>query len=166
VLEIPDANQKKQLLNYYQKNHHHLSAWEPKRDPDFYTESYFNKRIKDCNSEFQKLESVRLCLNDTTTGEIIGICNFTKIINSRCFIGYSINKDHEGKGLMKQTLNNAMNYMFNVQRLNCIQAVCLPNNKRSRNLLKIVGFTEGGLLKNYLEINGNLEDHILYSLQK
>jgi ribosomal-protein-alanine N-acetyltransferase len=38
------------------------------------------------------------------------------------------------------------------------------SNERSGKLLNKLGFSEGGLAKNYLKINGRWEDHVLTSL--
>lgn len=40
----------------------------------------------------------------------------------------------------------------------------LPSNTRSEKLLKRCGFVVEGLAKNYLQINGRWQDHVLSSL--
>ena len=49
-------------------------------------------------------------------------------------------------------------------QLNRIEAATLENNLASKNLLNKIGFKKEGKLRKYLKINGEWQDHVLYSL--
>jgi ribosomal-protein-alanine N-acetyltransferase len=98
---------------------------------------------------------------------IIGTCNFTQIFRGPfqdCYIGYQINANFEGKGLMSESVSRAIRYMFQEQNLHRIMANYMPMNVRSKRLLQKLEFVIEGEAKNYLQINGKWEDHILTSL--
>lgn len=65
---------------------------------------------------------------------------------------------------MTRALRMALEYMFDVQNLHRIMAGYMPRNKRSESVLKRLEFTQEGLAKDYLLINGKWEDHVLTSL--
>ena len=65
---------------------------------------------------------------------------------------------------MHEALKVLLPSLFVDLRLNRIEAATLEENSASRNLLKKTGFKKEGLLRQYLKINGNWRDHILYSL--
>lgn len=153
--------------DYYRKNSSHLSPWEPLRDDGYFEKENICKRLDSANKSFTLGHSVPLAAVDKIHGEIIGFCNFTNIVRGpflACFLGYSIDCDYEGRGLMFEILSCGIEYMFIEQKLHRIMANYMPRNDRSGKLLKKLGFVEEGLAKSYLKINGSWEDHILTSL--
>ena len=56
--------------------------------------------------------------------------------------------------------------MFKVQKLNRIMAAYLPENKRSKKLLKNIGFNEIGFIPDYIIINGKWEAQCLAYLNR
>ena len=65
---------------------------------------------------------------------------------------------------MHEGLQLALGYMFQQQQMHRIMANYMPNNLRSGNVLKRLGFEREGYAKDYLRINGQWQDHILTSL--
>ena len=55
-------------------------------------------------------------------------------------------------------------FVFERLNLHRIEAACLPHNAASRSLLCKVGFREEGHARQYLRINGDWQDHVLYAL--
>jgi ribosomal-protein-alanine N-acetyltransferase len=51
-------------------------------------------------------------------------------------------------------------------QLNRVHAACLPDNQASRRVLEKNGFREEGFAENYLQIDGNWRDHVLYGLTR
>ena len=49
-------------------------------------------------------------------------------------------------------------------RLHRLEAACLPHNEPSKAVLAKVGFHEEGLARQYLRINGQWADHLLFAL--
>lgn len=65
--------------------------------------------------------------------------------------------------LNRPVYHHVIDVAFNELGLNRIMANYLPRNNRSARLLDRLGFTEVGLAKRYLLINGVWEDHVLTS---
>jgi ribosomal-protein-alanine N-acetyltransferase len=159
-------NHSAHLLNYYKKNKEHLEKWEPKRDSSFYTASFFKRLIIKRLKEIQKGQSVRFVIIPNESNTIIGVCNYTIESDMKCHLGYSISEEYEGKGLMYEALLKTNQYIFDKIDIKTIQASIIIKNQRSNRLLERLLFKYIGKVNNYLEINGKLEDHSIYHLNK
>ena len=53
---------------------------------------------------------------------------------------------------------------FEELELRRIEAYCMPDNAPSIRLLESLGFLLEGRLRQYVQINGQYEDHLIYSL--
>ena len=151
------------LLEYYLRNKDHLKDFEPVRDASFFT------------YEMQKeilLESYRQLM--TGVGSDLGIYKDNKIIGKAKIsnivygvlksgiLGYSIDKEYEGKGYMKEAINLVLEYAKEYLDLHRIEASVLTTNERSKGVLLSCGFEEVGINKKYLYINGKWSDHITF----
>lgn len=155
------------LLQYYVDNQAHLAPWEPLREGAFYTLDYWQHQLE--LSRYAYLEGREYkwvarfpdaCERDV----IIGICNFAGIIRGSfqaCFLGYSISQTHEGQGYMSEMLTAGIAYMFDHVGLHRIMANYMPHNERSGQLLARLGFEREGYARDYLQIAGRWEDHVL-----
>ena len=65
---------------------------------------------------------------------------------------------------MSEALPAAIDYVFANLNLHRIMANYLPDNQRSGNLLKRLGFVVEGYARDYLLINGKWQAYILTSL--
>lgn len=57
-------------------------------------------------------------------------------------------------------------FVFDTLNLHRIEAACLPDNMASRRVLSANGFREIGIAENYLQINGEWRDHMLFALTR
>ena len=78
-------------------------------------------------------------------------------------LGYQIDRQFEGQGLMHEALTAAIDYMFTGQKLHRINANYRPENARSGRLLARLGFQIDGYAKKFLFVDGDWRDHILTS---
>ena len=148
---------------------------EPKKHPKYEVYSFFMKDINGYTLEIQKniiQEGYRQFLNGTSMecgifikNKLIGIIKLSNIVYGifkNGIIGYSIDKEQEGKGYMKEALMAVVEYAFKEMRLHRIEASALVENERSKGVLKACGFKELGVNEKYLFINGKWRDHITY----
>ncbi len=153
------------LSIYYEKNSSHFKKWEPSREPDYYSKSKLKTRL----SLFEETQAARKSAYfiAVQTEKIIAHCSLTNIVYGpleACHIGYGVDEDFEGKGLMTEVCKEALHHAFNNLRLHRVMAAYMPMNNRSGALLRKLGFSKEGLAIEYLKINGVWEDHILTSL--
>jgi len=111
-IELLKMDHARSLLDYYEKNKEHLRKWKPKRDLEYYTIDHFKKKITDSVQDRSRGEIVRFVLKLKYDPSIIGVINYTKILNGKCWLGYSISKEYEGKGLIVEALNQTNQVVF------------------------------------------------------
>jgi [ribosomal protein S5]-alanine N-acetyltransferase len=154
------------LLQYYLTNRSHLQPWEPLRPDDFYTLPALEQRLADMEQQMDANNALHLLLSHRHTGELLGECNFTNIVRGpfqACHLGFSIAAAAEGQGLMREALSAAITFVFQAYGLHRVMANYRPENPRSGQLLRRLGFEIEGKARAYLKINGEWADHILTS---
>jgi ribosomal-protein-alanine N-acetyltransferase len=78
-------------------------------------------------------------------------------------IGYWMGEKYAGQGLMQDAVKTLVAFGFEMLKLHRLEAACIPSNERSVKVLEKTGFTREGLLKSYLKINGEWQDHLLFA---
>jgi ribosomal-protein-alanine N-acetyltransferase len=155
------------LVRYFDRNRGHLEPWEP-RPEGFYTEPFWAARVRSYDEERARGTSHRMVVVHGGPDEIAGILNLTSIVarapiwNAR--IGYSLDHDSEGKGLMSEALTLVVRYAFEELNLKRLLAGFMPQNNRSARVLERAGFVREGYLREFFFIGGKWEDHVETSL--
>jgi ribosomal-protein-alanine N-acetyltransferase len=166
TLQLPGPEAAPRLVSYFETNRKHLAPWEPPFPKGLFTNAFWERRLVQNQDEFTAGRSMRLVLldRDGADGPIVGLANFTQFVRGAfmsCTLGYSIDQDAQGKGLMYEALDRAIRYVFEDLKLHRVQANYIPTNERSGRLLKRLGFTVEGYARDYIFINGAWRDHIL-----
>lgn len=154
------------LLDYYVRNKEHLRAFEPSRDSSFYTLETQKGLISESYRQF--LSGTTVDMGIFKDNKLIGKVKISNIVGGifkNGIIGYSIDKEEQGRGYMKKAVKMALEYAFKELRLHRIEASALVENMRSRNVLKACGFKELGLNEDYLFIDGKWRDHVTYYIK-
>ena len=156
------------MLEFVARNREHLKSWSPPEPQNLYTLPHWQEAVPKYALAFETGTAVRFWLSPREkTDRVIGSIGFSQIFRGpfcSCVLGYQIDRDDEGKGLMSEALRAAMRYMFDEQRLHRIGANYRPENVRSGRLLAKLGFRIEGYAKEYLFIDGAWRDHILTSV--
>ena len=167
IVRLARAEDAAAIARYFEDNREHLAASRPLMGEEFYTEGFWHAQVRANLSEFREGKSVRLFLFDAAHPErVIGNANFTQIFRTPAHagvLGYGLDREYEGRGLMREALEAAIGYMFREQNLHRITANYVPRNERSGGLLRRLGFVVEGFARDYLLLNGRWEDHILTS---
>ncbi len=86
--------------------------------------------------------------------------------NRRASIGYWLDKDYQGKGIMTQSVKALMNYCYTELGLNRLAIEAATENQSSYAIAERLGFTKEGILRQFEFVNGHFLDYILYSMLK
>lgn len=155
------------IAQYYLDNAEHLAAWEPKRRPGSHAREIWAERLRFREHEQRDGRGYYFLAYNDEHSAVIATCSLTGIARGpleACYMGYSVDRHHEGQGVMKRMCLHVIDYAFNKIELHRIMANYMPNNERSGNLLKKLGFEREGYAKQYLRINDRWQDHVLTSL--
>lgn len=135
------------------RTHHSVASW--------------TLRLIEREKEFEEDSSVHFIAINESESHVIASCSITNIVRGvfqSCHMGYSVDRNYEGKGKMRKLAQHTIDYAFDELKLHRVIANHMPTNSRSEALLRRLGFEREGYAKRFLQINGEWEDHVLNSL--
>jgi len=150
-------------VDYYSSNKDHLEIWHPTTPKGFYTFKYQKNKIDEQLKLVNNREAAQFIILNKAKTKMLGHCNYTKIKDYKCWLGYSISKTSEGKSIMYEALKLTNNYVMKNLSIKEIRAGILPNNDRSIRLIERLDFKYIGE-KDELEINGQTRTYETYLL--
>ena len=166
----PEPDQAGALVAFHVRNREHFAPWDPPCGPDFHTEDYQHSRLKRGATAFADGTAYRYWLTPIGDAQrIIGSVHFSNILrgaSQSCNVGYALDREYEGQALMTEALRCAIGEMFSPRiNLHRIQAAFRPENWRSAEVLKRLGFVDEGLANDYLFIDGAWRIHRITALR-
>lgn len=167
IVRLAQANDAQRLLDFRLRNREHLTPFEPKRHESHYQLLLVQMYLEQLVQNMKEKKSVNFVILTPDERQLIGTFNFANIVPhpfNACYLGYALDKDYQGKGVMTQALQHGIDVMFNDKKLHRIMANYIPENQKSGRVLERLGFEKEGYAKNYLEINGKWQDRILTAL--
>ena len=166
-IRLFNADDTAELADYYARNRTHLGPWEPVRSPEFYQHNHMLDRILEAEGEFHADKQVKLGVFCPSSNAVLASITFSQIVRGpmqACFVGYSIDAQKQGQGLMLEFMPECLNYMFTEFNIHRVMATHMTSNTRSAALLDRLGFEKEGYAKSYLNIGDGWEDHLLTAL--
>ncbi len=79
-------------------------------------------------------------------------------------VGYSVDAAFRGRGVATAALRLVVAHSFDELQLHRLDAGAMPSNLGSLRVLEKAGFTRVGVMRRFLFVAGNWEDHVLYEL--
>lgn len=150
------------------RNRTHLQPFEPSWAEATLSKENFQRRLQRQSLAWQNDQGQALLIfKNGEARALIGGMNINHICRGAAqfaALGYWIDQAHEGQGYMQEALALTLEYCFTGLGLHRVNCSSLPDNERSRNLLLRAGFAEEGFARNYIQINGAWQDHVLYGL--
>ena len=157
------------LADFHQRNREHLAPWDPPVEASFFTEAAQAERLRKSAASFADGTTCRYLLQpigDPT--RVVGTVHFSNIVRGpfqSCRLGYALDQALEGQALMNEALRCAIAEMFSPRvNLHRIEAGFRPENSRSADLLRRLGFRDEGLAPDYLFIDGLWRVHRITAL--
>jgi [ribosomal protein S5]-alanine N-acetyltransferase len=168
VLRLGDDRDVPEIVRYFRQNRDFLRPFDPRRPASFYEEPFWMAQVRQSLVDHRLDRAVRFFLFLKEEEErIVGTANFTQIqrgVSHSCTLGYGLDAEYQGRGMMREALEAALPYMLQTRCLHRVEANYMPHNVRSGRLLRRLGFTVHGYARDYLLIDGEWQDHVLTSL--
>jgi [ribosomal protein S5]-alanine N-acetyltransferase len=156
------------IVRFYTENRERLRPLDPARPPAFYEERFWRMQIRQNLEDYAADRALRLFVYPKADAtRIIGnisFSNFVRGIGQYCTVGYSLDGEYEGMGIMSEALRAAIGYVFRNLGFHRIEANYMPHNVRSGALLRRLGFVVEGYSRDYLRIDGSWQDHLRTAL--
>jgi ribosomal-protein-alanine N-acetyltransferase len=144
-----------------------LAPWEPSWPNDALGRAAFRRRIARYAMDWRTDQGYSLFIcrrgDDALVGGI-GLSNVRRGVAETGSLGYWIGEPHARHGYMTEALRLALDFSFLRLRLHRVEAACLPTNTPSKRLLLKIGFREEGYAREYLNIDGKWQDHVLFAM--
>ena len=157
------------IADFRARNAVHFAPWDPPRTPDEDVPDVIQGRLTTGAAAFGAGQGWRwwLALADAPRRVVgqVSLSNLSRGPFQNCSLGYSLDADCQGRGLMHEALQAVIAEAFapaiNLHRLG---AAVRPENGRSLAVLARLGFADEGLARNYLYIDGAWRDHRLLAI--
>lgn len=154
-----------ELFTVVKKNYEHLQPFLQWVTPDFSLETareFIERTIK--SAAENKGQTYGIFYDEKIIG-VIGFVNFNKQ-SRRIEIGYWIDKDFEGRGIIGKACKALINYAFDELEMNRVEIHCSTENTRSRAIPERLGFTFEGVLRQSEWRHTRFYDMAIYGLLK
>lgn len=165
-LRAPEAEDYAAWARLREASRVHLTRWEPDWKSEDATADAFRLRLKAYDRQFRARAGVAFHVFWNEGDQLVGgvtLSDIRRHAAQSATIGYWIGAAFLRRGFGLAAVEAAAGYAFDELGLNRIEAACQPGNAASRELLSKAGFTKEGLAREYLFINGDWRDHILYA---
>lgn len=95
----------------------------------------------------------------------LGFYKWSPSLEHQAEMGYDLQKEYWGRGIMTEAMKAVIDFGFKKMKLHRIEVLIMPRNKRSIRLVKRLGFTKEGVIRQRgFDEFGNYADDILFSL--
>ncbi len=135
LLQLQDADDLYTLVDH---NREHLRTWLPWVDKTLSVsdiETFINRSLR------QYAEEGTITAGIFDRGTLVGVISLTVREPGRHEIGYWLDKDHQGRGIMTTTCKALIEFTFNHTTSQRIDIRVEPANGRSRTIPERLGFT-------------------------
>ncbi len=146
-----------------------LRLWEPTWPKDDLTRTAFRKRVRHYQRDRREDHAYPFFIWREADDALVGgitLSNIRRGAAQTGTTGYWIGAPYQRLGYMEAALTALTRHAFHHLGLHRVEAACMPDNKASMSLLRKCGFSEEGYAKEYLRINGQWRDHVLFALTR
>jgi len=105
-----------------------------------------------------------LAITLRATNELVGFVRLGLGAHRSAKLGYAVRRADWGAGLATEAAGTLIRYGFDNLGLHRITSACGPDNARSQRVLRKLGFTYEGRLREHVFTNGAWRDSWLYSI--
>ena len=102
-------------------------------------------------------------------GEFVGQLTVNNIVRGSAqfaSIGYWIDQEHAGKGIMTRAVAMAIDHCFGPIGLHRIEVAIRPENVSSLRVVEKLGINEIGFAPRFLHIDGEWRDHRIFAITR
>lgn len=164
-LKLRNAKDAEAFFNLVDKNREEFRKWLPWVDSTISPKDT-NEFIIKCLDDFEKKKSADFgILYENKWVGSMGYNNID-IANKKAEIGYWLDKDYQGKGIMTDCVRAIIDYGFKELDLHRIEIKCASSNAKSKAVPERLGFTLEGTLRDDHRINGAFSNSLIFGILK
>jgi ribosomal-protein-alanine N-acetyltransferase len=121
--------------------------------------------LRDFQRAYEAREAIMWAIAVKGSAEACGIVGYWRIMaeHHRAEIGYFLDPDLWGQGLMTEAVKAVLDFGFGAMGLHSVEAATHPANASSMHVLEQNGFVREGYFKENIRANGEFVDSVVYS---
>ncbi|WP_079529523.1 GNAT family N-acetyltransferase [Halobacillus hunanensis] len=150
------------MLKLQKENRDFFEQFAMTRTRNFYTIEGQLERIKKAEENMRQDKDYYFGIFENGENRLVGTINLFHILrgsSQSAVIGYFLDKEYNGKGLMTEATRLIVKYAFDELKLHRIEAGVQLHNIGSIRVLEKSGFHQEGIARKNTKINGKWEDH-------
>lgn len=126
------------------------------------------KLIRLIRQGISKQDSINWGINLKGNDTLIGTVGFVRMHreHNRAEVGYMLDKEFHGKGIMQEAVSAILNFGFSNLKLHSVEAVIDPGNHASEQILIKFGFIKEAHFKENFLFEGKYLDSVHYTLHQ
>ncbi len=143
-----------------------LRPWEPTWARDDLTRSAFRRRLRHYQRDMRADYTYPFFIFRKSDNALVGgitLSNVRRGVAQCGSAGYWVGERYARQGYMSAAMKLFIDHAFHTLKLHRVEAACLPANSASIALLEKNGFHKEGFARQYLRIDGQWRDHVLYA---
>jgi ribosomal-protein-alanine N-acetyltransferase len=147
------------------RNHAWLTSWEATTPGGSSQQLTFKQMVRRLRREARAGRVLPFAV--LYEGKLVGQLTVANIIwGSVCSasMGYWVDQRHAGRGIIPTAVALATDHCFKEVGLHRMEVAIRPENHASLRVVEKLGFRPEGLRPNYLHIDGEWRDHLLFAL--
>ncbi|MCB9592629.1 MAG: GNAT family N-acetyltransferase [Sandaracinaceae bacterium] len=168
VLIAPlDVEHAPAVADFYTRNRAHFAPWDPVRARSFFTKAHWREQLLLDAELLEEGVSARFFVTPRGSDRVVGHVHFANVVYGAfqaCHLGFGIDAELVGQGMMREAIEAGIAWVFAELGLHRVEANHRPENVRSGQLLRRLGFVPQGYARDYLHIDGAWRDHVLTAL--
>lgn len=144
-----------------------LQPWEPTWPLDDLTRGAFRRRMQAGAHDVSMGAAYPFLVFRRDDGNLTGgvtLSNIRRGVSQTASVGYWCGAPFVRCGLTLDAVRTVVDFAFERVGLHRLEAACVPENVASEGLLLKAGFRREGEGRDYLKINGEWRDHVLFGL--
>jgi [ribosomal protein S5]-alanine N-acetyltransferase len=144
-----------------------LQPWEPTWPADDLTRAAYRRRLAAYGQDIERGVAYPFLVFRRRDGALVGgvtLSNIRRGVAQMGSIGYWVGAPFTRRGYTVDAVRAVTAFCFDRLRLHRVEAACIPTNAASIGVLTKAGFTQEGLARDYLKIDGAWRDHLLFGM--
>jgi [ribosomal protein S5]-alanine N-acetyltransferase len=166
-LRAPELRDYQEWADVREASRNFLTPWEPTWAQDETSRGSYRYKLRRYTEDSRDDKAHALFVFREDDDALVGgvtLSNIRRGVAQTASLGYWAGQMHTGKGYISAAVRAVVRYAFEDLDLHRIEAACQPDNMASRRVLEKCSFTQEGIARAYLKINGAWRDHLLFGI--
>jgi [ribosomal protein S5]-alanine N-acetyltransferase len=166
-LRAPELRDYQEWADVREASRNFLTPWEPTWAQDETSRGSYRYKLRRYTEDARDDKAHALFVFREDDDALLGgvtLSNIRRGVAQTASLGYWAGQMHAGNGYITSAVRAVVRYAFEDLDLHRVEAACQPDNMASRRVLEKCNFTQEGMARAYLKINGQWRDHVLFGI--